>query len=104
MILSPLPLRSWGFTDNHSSGEEIRQQYNLPDDPAKRRKHFLSEKHRETFKFEAGRLYEGDFFNPYIDFSSTFHFYQPKISVSVFANWPLEFSLRLPGFSISVLR
>jgi hypothetical protein len=58
----------------------------MPADAASRRKHFRTPAHRESFPvFEAGRLYQADFFNPYIDFSN--------------------FSLKLPGgFSLNCLR
>lgn len=85
------------------SGEEVRKQLNLPAAAEKRRKYFLSADHRKDFTFEAGRLYQADFFNPYIDFSSTSKRYSPLEDAVVLIFW-LEFSLRLPGFSISVLR
>ncbi|KAF2401582.1 DUF1769-domain-containing protein [Trichodelitschia bisporula] len=66
------------------SGEHVRARLGLPHQQHKRRKHFLSAKNRETFAFEKGRVYHGDFFNPYIDFN--------------------KFALRLPGFSIGVIR
>jgi Protein of unknown function (DUF1769) len=66
------------------SGISVRSEHNIPDDNQKRRKHFLKEANREKFVFEQGRLYQGDFYNPYIDFQ--------------------KFKLRLPGFSISVVR
>jgi hypothetical protein len=66
------------------SGQRIRADQNIPAKVSKRRKNFLDEKKRENFIFEAGRLYHGDFFNPYLDFAN--------------------FALRIPGFSISVVR
>lgn len=68
----------------HGSGQRIRADQHIPAKTSKRRKHFLNEKNRETFVFEAGRLYQADFFNPYLDFAN--------------------FALRIPGFSISVVR
>ncbi|TKA80913.1 hypothetical protein B0A55_01671 [Friedmanniomyces simplex] len=66
------------------SGQEVRHKHGIPDNGDKRRKHFLDAQHREDFVFEKGRLYEADFFNPYIDFPN--------------------FSLKLPGFSLKVIK
>ena len=66
------------------SGAELREKMGIPDVNTKRRKHFLKDETRREFTFEQGRLYTGDFFNPYIDFN--------------------KFKLRLPGFSISCIR
>nr|OQO18796.1 hypothetical protein B0A51_14479 [Rachicladosporium sp. CCFEE 5018] len=66
------------------SGSEVRQHLGLPENNKKRRKHFLSAAHREGFTFENGRLYQADFYNPYLDFGN--------------------FSLKLPGFSLKVIK
>ncbi|KAJ9625759.1 hypothetical protein H2203_004521 [Taxawa tesnikishii (nom. ined.)] len=66
------------------SGESIRQDLNMPPTGDKRRKFFLDAANRQKFTFEKGRCYQGDFFNPYVDFSN--------------------YSLKLPGFSLNVLR
>jgi hypothetical protein len=66
------------------SGQRIRADKKVPAKMSKRRKNFLDEKRREDFVFEAGRMYHADFFNPYLDFAN--------------------FALRIPGFSISVVR
>lgn len=66
------------------SGQDIRTNKGIPDSGDKRRKYFLNAQHREDFVFEAGRLYEADFYNPYIDFPN--------------------FSLKLPGFSLKVIK
>ncbi|KAK4988726.1 hypothetical protein LTR66_007232 [Elasticomyces elasticus] len=65
-------------------GAAVRKKHNIPDSAEKRRKHFLDASHRQEFSFEKGRCYQGDFFNPYIDFG--------------------KFKLRLPGFSLNVLK
>ncbi|KAK3676956.1 hypothetical protein LTR78_003161 [Recurvomyces mirabilis] len=65
-------------------GQEIRHKIGLPETGDKRRKHFLSAPHREAFTFEKGRVYQGDFYNPYLDFPN--------------------FSLKLPGFSLKVVK
>lgn len=54
------------------SGKEVRREYNVPEQADKRRKWFLNKPNREKFQFEEGRLYEADFFNPYICFSGKF--------------------------------
>lgn len=54
------------------SGVEVRKRLGLPENSEKRRKHFLKPEVSEGFTYEKDRLYEGDFFNPYIDFSSKF--------------------------------
>lgn len=66
------------------SGNEVREKHSIPPDADKRRKFFLSDEHRANFTFEKGRLYQGDFFNPYLDFN--------------------KLALRLPGFSLSVVK
>jgi hypothetical protein len=66
------------------SGQERREALGLPANNEKRRKHFLSQAHRDEFIFEKGRCYQGDFYNPYIDFGN--------------------FLLKLPGFSLKVIK
>ena len=66
------------------SGDSIRSTHTIPEGWKARRKFFLDESQLEKFTFEKGRLYHADFFNPHLDFSN--------------------FSLRLPGFSISVAK
>lgn len=66
------------------SGEEVRKDGSIPADAAARKKHFLTPANRDAFVFEAGRLYQADFGNPYLDFN--------------------DFSMKLPGFSLNVLR
>ncbi|KAF2680911.1 DUF1769-domain-containing protein [Lentithecium fluviatile CBS 122367] len=66
------------------SGQRIRADHQIPAKISKRRKNFLDVKKQEDFIFEAGRMYHADFFNPYLDFAN--------------------FALRIPGFSISVVR
>ncbi|EME45244.1 hypothetical protein DOTSEDRAFT_61801 [Dothistroma septosporum NZE10] len=66
------------------SGQEVRQKLGLPDNNEKRRKFFLDAKNRELMVFEKGRLYQGDFYNPYLDFAN--------------------FALKLPGFSLKVIK
>lgn len=66
------------------SGSEIRKRLGVPENSEKRRKFYLKKQNLDNFAFEAGREYEADFFNPYLDFAN--------------------FAVRLPGFSISVAR
>jgi hypothetical protein len=63
------------------SGQEVRKRLNLPENSEKRRKYFVKPQASESFTFEKDRLYEGDFFNPYIDFSSTFALNSPRPSL-----------------------
>lgn len=65
------------------TGEDTRKEKGIPDDSAARKKHFLTPANRDGFVFEAGRLYQSDFGNPYLDFN--------------------DFSLKLPGFSLNVV-
>jgi hypothetical protein len=53
----------------YGDGEAIRKDLHLPATSAARQKHFLAEQHRKDFTFEAGREYQCDFFNPYLDFN-----------------------------------
>jgi len=64
-------------------GEEAIKHVALPDGAAERKKWALHEDKRKEFHWEEGRVYRGDFFNPYLDFN--------------------DFALKLPGFSLSVL-
>lgn len=66
------------------SGQEVRRKYGIPDSADKRKKYFLDAKNREGFSFEKGRCYQGDFFNPYLDFG--------------------KLALKLPGFSLGVVK
>jgi hypothetical protein len=66
------------------SGSELRSTLSIPPDSSTRKKHFLTESNRETFTFEAGRLHQSDFGNPFLDFN--------------------DFSLKLPGFSLNVIK
>ncbi|CAN9387888.1 unnamed protein product [Alternaria alternata] len=66
------------------SGKEVRKASSMPSKWKKRRKHYLDEQALSAFTFEKGRMYHADFFNPHLDFAN--------------------FSLRLPGFSISVAK
>lgn len=66
------------------SGQRIRADHKIPSKTSKRRKNFLDPAKLDNFTFEAGRMYQADFFNPYLDFAN--------------------FALRIPGFSISVVR
>jgi hypothetical protein len=72
----------------HGSGENVRKEKHLPPTSAARMKHFLAEQHRKDFVFEAGREYQCDFFNPYLDFNE----FALKIgyglpSISIMGSW-----------------
>lgn len=64
-------------------GESVRKAVDTPEGAAERKKWALREDKRAAWMWEEGRVYQGDFFNPYLDFN--------------------EFALKLPGFSLSVL-
>ncbi|KAI9725946.1 MAG: hypothetical protein M1828_002274 [Chrysothrix sp. TS-e1954] len=66
------------------SGAAIRSSAAIPSDNKARMKHFLTESKRQEFTFEGGREYGCDFYNPYLDFN--------------------EFSLKLPGFTLPIIR
>jgi hypothetical protein len=81
-------------------GEAIRKEMHLPATSAARQKHFLAEQHRKDFTFEAGREYQCDFFNPYLDFNE----FALKIgygmpAMSIIGHWdgqPLRYVITLP--------
>ncbi|KAL2040272.1 hypothetical protein N7G274_007175 [Stereocaulon virgatum] len=64
-------------------GLEWREDHDVPETADARKRHFLTNGKTEEWVWEEGRVYKADFFNPYIDFNN--------------------FSLKLPGFSLSVL-
>ena len=64
-------------------GEEVREDAEMPETVAARKKWGLQDDVKADWKWEEGRAYSGDFFNPYLDFN--------------------QFSLKLPGFSLPVL-
>ncbi|RAL08875.1 DUF1769 domain-containing protein [Aspergillus homomorphus CBS 101889] len=64
------------------SGMEVRNTYAIPEDAAARTKHFRAEEKRAEFEFEAGRVYQADFGNPYLDFN--------------------EFSIHIPGITLNI--
>ena len=66
------------------SGQKIREEIGMPAESEKRRKWSLRQENREKFTFEKGRWYQGDFYNPYLDFNN--------------------FALKLPGFSLNVIK
>lgn len=53
------------------SGAAVRERLHIPEQGAKRMKHFLNADRRGEFTFERGRVYRCDFFNPYLDFNGT---------------------------------
>ncbi len=52
-------------------GAEIRKEKGIPEEANKRKKYYLDEIKRTDFEFEEGRIYQADFFNPYLDFNGT---------------------------------
>jgi hypothetical protein len=57
---------------SEGDGEVLRSEKGVPETDAARKTWFLTEANRKEWEFEAGREHWGDFFNPYIDFNSTF--------------------------------
>ncbi|KAK3064594.1 hypothetical protein LTS18_005769 [Coniosporium uncinatum] len=84
------------------SGVEVREKSGMPDSREKRRKFFVSKENQAKVEFEAGRLYQGDFFNPYLDFGSKMQQQSPEINILLKVT--TDFALRLPGFSLSVVK
>ena len=52
-------------------GLDWRKEKGVPDTASSRKKWFLKKGHPESWEWEAGRIYECDFFNPYLDFNGT---------------------------------
>lgn len=51
-------------------GQKLREDLDIPEDAAARKKWFLGGGDRlEKWQWEEGRLYKADFFNPYLDFN-----------------------------------
>lgn len=81
----PADVHEDGITEGaDGEGEKVREEAGLPEDAGKRKAWGLEVANREGFSFEEGRLYRGDFFNPYLNFN--------------------DFSLKLPGFSLGILK
>ena len=80
--------KSWHETVVEEGGEgtgaEIWKDEGIPADSAGRKKHFLTATNRDDFVFEAGRLYQSDFGNQYLDFN--------------------DFSMKLPGFTMNIIK
>lgn len=53
-------------------GEKFRKDRNVPGDAAARKKWYLGDGRTKEWEWEAGRVYWGDFFNPYLDFNGKF--------------------------------
>ncbi|KAJ8105121.1 hypothetical protein OPT61_g10370 [Boeremia exigua] len=82
----------------YGDGEAVRAEHNIPATSAQRQKFFLTEANRKNFTFEAGREYQCDFFNPYLDFNE----FALKIgyglpNISIIGHWdgqPLRYTLK----------
>ena len=53
-------------------GLEVRKRKDVPDGAAQRKHWFLNEEKRKGWEWEEGRIYRGDFFNPFLDFNRGF--------------------------------
>ena len=65
-------------------GEKVREEIGMPKGAAERKKWFLEKTHQGKWAFERGRVYRGDFFNPYLDFNREF---LPRIPTVVVFHW-----------------
>ncbi|KAK3898900.1 hypothetical protein C8A05DRAFT_46899 [Staphylotrichum tortipilum] len=74
----------WFDEGGDEEGIQWRRERGVPDDAAARMKWALKAGSKEAWTWEYGRTYGVDFFNPYIDFH--------------------EFALRLPGFSLPIMK
>lgn len=83
-------------------GEELRKEKGVPDSEAGRKKWFLTETNRTDFDFEAGRIHWGDFFNPYLDFNGRQTIFLDYHVWRLTSNE--EFALRLPGFTLPIMK
>lgn len=66
------------------AGIEARRAIGAPDGAKERKKWALNNDSKDKWAFEYGKTYCVDFFNPYLDFN--------------------EFSLRLPGFTLPIMK
>ncbi|MCJ1373396.1 hypothetical protein MMC20_004624 [Loxospora ochrophaea] len=74
-------------------GVKVREEAGMPEGAKERRAWFLKEG-GDSWVWEGGRVYRGDFFNGYLDFNG-----KARANGLVGA----EFALKLPGFSLSIL-
>lgn len=87
------------------TGAEVRRKFQIPDDQALRRKHFLNENARKEFVFEKGREYRVDFGNPHLGFNgrpTSIALSRPRREMLI--KYIPDFSLRLPGFHLNVMK
>lgn len=86
------------------NGKMVREEKGVPKEAAARKKWFLDETKRKEWEFEAGRVFHVDFFNPYLDFNGSSFHSNVIIQAKTYTDDSLEFSLKLPGFSLHLLR
>lgn len=89
-------------------GLEVRQEKGVPDTDAARKKYFLTEERRKEWEWEEGRTYGCDFYNPYLDFNGLFTSSStspiPYSTWALYANGSEDFALRLPGFTLPIMK
>lgn len=85
-------------------GKKVREVYGIPGERNARMKHFHNEEERKRFEFEAGRKYWANFGNPYLVFNGLYTLTLPFISRGGYAEIVIDFSLRLPGFTLSAIK
>jgi hypothetical protein len=83
-------------------GLEIRREHEIPDTEAARKKYFLNEENRRNWEWEKGRIYGYDFFNPYLDFNGM-SLYLKDIGQRT-NRARIDFALRLPGFTLPIMK
>lgn len=82
-------------------GLETRQDSGIPETEAGRKKWFLNQTNRESWEWEEGVTYGCDFFNPYLDFNGTFRAFKSCNYGDL--TWT-EFALKLPGFTMPIMK
>ncbi|KUJ18727.1 DUF1769-domain-containing protein [Mollisia scopiformis] len=90
-------------------GMEVRHEKGVPDSEAGRKKWFLGEENRKSWTWEQGRCYGVDFFNPYLDFngislSHSFPCPLPSRNPEIKKGKNTDFALRLPGFTLPIMK
>jgi len=98
-----------GVVEEGGDGEgvEWREERGVPEGAEARKKWFLGRGRTGEWVWEEGRVYRGDFFNPYLDFNGGWLWVFYSAISDMFAlltkNSMTEFALKLPGFNLSIL-
>jgi hypothetical protein len=93
------------FTEGgDEEGMETREDNGIPETEAGRKKWFLNQTNREEWEWEEGVTYGCDFFNPYLDFNGVYHCPRSQAYLTADANQIADFALRLPGFTMPIMK